>query len=102
MLLPAKAEVARHLERYRAWERVMLATPTDRTARGNFEDSGYTLCVLMGKRCAREAVEAAERYLRSNLVTYLRENGQSQQRHVGRRGPPSIRRYRPGGSASGR
>ncbi|MET9973151.1 DUF5133 domain-containing protein, partial [Streptomyces sp. NPDC006356] len=25
MLLPAKAEVARHLRRYRAWERAMLA-----------------------------------------------------------------------------
>ncbi|MDQ0955005.1 hypothetical protein QFZ24_008928 [Streptomyces phaeochromogenes] len=63
MLLPAKAEVARHLELYRAWERMMLAAPADRAARGNFEDTGYTLCVLMGKRCAREAVHAAERYL---------------------------------------
>lgn len=69
MLLPAKSEVARHLERYRAWERVMLAAPSDGTARGNFEDSGYTLCVLMGERCAREAVEAAEHYLRAGLVT---------------------------------
>ena len=63
MLLPAKDEVARYLELYRAWERMMLAAPTDRAARGNFEDTGYTLCVLMGKRCAREAVHAAERYL---------------------------------------
>lgn len=63
MLLPAKAEVARHLELYRSWERMMLAAPTDRAARGNFEDTGYTLCVLMGKRCAREAAHAAERYL---------------------------------------
>ncbi|MEV0227822.1 DUF5133 domain-containing protein [Streptomyces sp. NPDC050704] len=63
MLLPAKAEVARHLELYRSWERMMLAAPADRAARGNFEDTGYTLCVLMGKRCAREAVHAAERYL---------------------------------------
>ncbi|MER6089622.1 DUF5133 domain-containing protein [Streptomyces bluensis] len=102
MLLPAKAEVARHLERYRAWERVMLAAPADRTARGNFEDAGYTLCVLMGKRCAREAVDAAELYLRSNLVAYLREDGRSQQRHVGRRGPPPGRGSRPGGSTSGR
>ncbi|GAA3845356.1 DUF5133 domain-containing protein [Streptomyces phyllanthi] len=100
MLLPAKAEVARHLKRYRAWERVMLAAPADRTARGNFEDSGYTLCVLMGKRCAREAVEAAELYLRTSLVTYLRENPQSQHRHVGRRGPPPLgRRSAPGGSS---
>ncbi|MFS8204029.1 DUF5133 domain-containing protein [Streptomyces sp. CWNU-52B] len=63
MLLPAKDEVARYLKLYRAWERMMLAAPADRAARGNFEDTGYTLCVLMGKRCAREAVHAAERYL---------------------------------------
>jgi len=74
MLLPAKAEVARQLRRYRAWERAMLAAPTDRTARATFEDSGYTLCVLMGKRCAREAADAAERYLRSSLVAYLGES----------------------------
>ncbi|MEU3892013.1 DUF5133 domain-containing protein [Streptomyces sp. NPDC029041] len=73
MLLPAKAEVARQLRRYRAWERVMLAAPNDRTVRTTFEDSGYTLCVLMGKRCAREAADAAERYLRTNHVTYLQE-----------------------------
>jgi hypothetical protein len=73
MLLPAKAEVARQLRRYRAWERVMLASPTDRDVRATFEDSGYTLCVLMGKRCAREAAEAAERYLRSSVVAYLQE-----------------------------
>ncbi|MGW0825338.1 DUF5133 domain-containing protein [Streptomyces sp. NPDC002845] len=93
MLLPAKAEVARHLERYRAWERVMLASPDDRTARDGFEDSGYTLCVLMGKRCAREAVEAAELYLRTNLLTYLREESrQVHKSRASRRGPPPGRR----------
>lgn len=65
MLLPARAEVARHLEQYRAWERLMLASPDNRAVRGNFENTGYTLCVLMGKRCAREAVDAAELYLNS-------------------------------------
>ncbi|MFJ3671022.1 DUF5133 domain-containing protein [Streptomyces sp. NPDC090106] len=73
MLQPAKAEVARQLRRYRAWERLMLATPADRSVRSAFEDSGYTLCVLMGKRCAREAVDAAERYLRTGLVTTARD-----------------------------
>ncbi|MFI6858079.1 DUF5133 domain-containing protein [Streptomyces sp. NPDC050416] len=76
MLLPAKAEVARQLRRYRAWERVMLAAPNDRTVRTTFEDSGYTLCVLMGKRCAREAADAAERYLRTNQVTSVQEQTQ--------------------------
>ncbi|MFD1271259.1 DUF5133 domain-containing protein [Streptomyces kaempferi] len=64
MLLPAKAEVARHLEEYRAWERLLLVAPMDHAVRDDFENSGYTLCVLMGKRCAREAVDAAEQYLR--------------------------------------
>ncbi|MDT0437275.1 MULTISPECIES: DUF5133 domain-containing protein [Streptomyces] len=62
MLLPATAEVARHLRRYRAWERLMLASPADPAVRSAFEDAGYTLCVLMGERCAREAADAAERY----------------------------------------
>jgi hypothetical protein len=89
MLLPAKAEVARQLRRYRAWERVMLASPADRGARASFEDSGYTLCVLMGKRCAREAADAAERYLRTNLVTYLREQDERLCTTASaRRGPP--------------
>ncbi|MFF7755457.1 DUF5133 domain-containing protein [Streptomyces sp. NPDC007971] len=93
MLLPAKAEVARQLRRYRAWERVMLASPHDRTVRATFEDSGYTLCVLMGKRCAREAAEAAERYLRSSLSGYLHElDGRPHPDRSGRRAPPPERR----------
>ncbi|MEV5960068.1 DUF5133 domain-containing protein [Streptomyces sp. NPDC051987] len=96
MLLPAKAEVARQLRRYRAWERVMLASPQDREVRTTFEDSGYTLCVLMGKRCAREAVDAAEHYLRTSLVTYVREqreqNGRPRLTGAVRQGPPTDRR----------
>lgn len=85
MLLPAKNEVARHLRRYRTWERAMLASPTDRAARENFENSGYTLCVLMGKRCAREAVTAAERYLRTSLPAFLQEQtGHVEQEQAGR------------------
>lgn len=93
MLLPAKAEVARQLRRYRAWERVMLASPADRTVRATFEDSGYTLCVLMGKRCAREAADAAERYLRCTLGAYLLEQD-DRPRTMGadRRGPPHAQR----------
>ncbi|OIJ64575.1 DUF5133 domain-containing protein [Streptomyces mangrovisoli] len=91
MLLPAKAEVSRQLRRYRAWERLMLASPTDRSVRTTFEDSGYTLCVLMGKRCAREAAEAAERYLRSNLMTYLQEQDARARTTGGpHRGPPAV------------
>ncbi|MFD6325167.1 DUF5133 domain-containing protein [Streptomyces sp. NPDC058442] len=114
MLLPARAEVARQLRRYRAWERVMLAAPTDRTVRTTFEDSGYTLCVLMGKRCAREAADAAERYLRTSLVTYLQEQSERPRPAAtawpgpvaddrprpaapARRVPPSIERRSPAG-----
>ncbi|MEW2625108.1 DUF5133 domain-containing protein [Streptomyces sp. NPDC048106] len=93
MLLPAKAEVARQLRRYRTWERVALASPYDRRVRATFEDSGYTLCVLMGKRCAREAADAAERYLRTSPVTYLREqDGGPMSRRSVRRAPASERR----------
>jgi hypothetical protein len=98
MLLPAKAEVARHLRRYRAWERMMLAAPTDRGVRATFEDSGYTLCVLMGKRCAREAADAAERYLRTTLAAYLREESDRLgTRARDRRGPPAADRRSPAG-----
>ncbi|MEU1275127.1 DUF5133 domain-containing protein [Streptomyces sp. NPDC005799] len=93
MLLPAKAEVARQLRRYRAWERVMLASPADRAVRATFEDSGYTLCVLMGKRCAREAADAAERYLRSSLVAYLAEQDERPRAgEADRHGPPTEAR----------
>ncbi|MFF8669893.1 DUF5133 domain-containing protein [Streptomyces sp. NPDC015242] len=96
MLLPAKAEVARQLRRYRAWERVMLAAPNDRTVRATFEDSGYTLCVLMGKRCAREAADAAERYLRANPAACLEEPDQRVRpaAAVGR-GAPAVERRAP-------
>ena len=99
MLLPAKAEVARHLRRYRAWERVMLASPGDRTVRATFEDSGYTLCVLMGKRCAREAAEAAERFLRGGRSTYQQEqNARPRTAAVVHRGPPlSVDQRSPAG-----
>ncbi|WP_329142306.1 DUF5133 domain-containing protein [Streptomyces sp. NBC_00670] len=68
MLTPARAEVARHLERYREWERRMLAAPDDPEVRAGFEGMGQTLCTLMGKRCAREAAQAAERLLRADVA----------------------------------
>ncbi len=72
----------------------MLAAPADLTVRATFEDAGYTLCVLMGKRCAREAANAAERYLRITAAAYLREQDE-RPRTAGisaRRGPPGTRR----------
>ncbi|MFJ8659841.1 DUF5133 domain-containing protein [Streptomyces sp. NPDC093795] len=63
MLLPDRNTVDRLLRHYRAQERTVLARPCDLSARRRFEDTAYTLCVLMGERTAREAVHAAERYV---------------------------------------
>ncbi|MFF9625214.1 DUF5133 domain-containing protein [Streptomyces griseosporeus] len=97
MLLPAKAEVSRHLQRYRAWERAMLAAPADSSVRATFEDTGYTLCVLMGKRCAREAADAAERYLRSGTETALWKQGARRTKNVARRSGTRPNRRFPAG-----
>jgi len=72
----------------------MLAAPADLTVRATFEDTGYTLCVLMGKRCAREAADAAERYLRSTPAAYLSEPDERPRTASvsARRGPPVKRR----------
>ncbi|WP_405810176.1 DUF5133 domain-containing protein [Streptomyces sp. NBC_00210] len=68
MLMPDLAVVATLMARYRAHEHHFLATPHDRDARMRFEDTAYTLCVLMGERTAREAVLAAERYVARGRV----------------------------------
>ncbi|CAM5682539.1 hypothetical protein SFUMM280S_10078 [Streptomyces fumanus] len=113
MLLPAKAELARELLLYRARERMMLASPADRSVRAAFEDSG-TAVRAMGKRCAREAADAAERYLRPPLVTHAREqddrsrpparHGGARRRRTGsrRNGPSRTGRPRTGMSRTGR
>jgi hypothetical protein len=92
MLLPAKPEVTRLLRRYRAWERVMLASPGDPAVRAAFEDSGYTLCVLMGKRCAREAADAAEHYVGTSATHQPELSGRPRATAGAWRGPPPIRR----------
>ncbi|MEU6977705.1 MULTISPECIES: DUF5133 domain-containing protein [unclassified Streptomyces] len=63
MLLPDRNTIDRLLRSYRAQERQTLALPCDPSVLRRFEDTAYTLCVLMGVRTAREAVHAAERYL---------------------------------------
>ncbi|MET7712208.1 DUF5133 domain-containing protein [Streptomyces sp. NPDC005407] len=63
MLMPDADVIARVMARYRAQERLVLAAPHDPIARRRFEDTAYTLCVLMGERTARAAMLAAERYL---------------------------------------
>ncbi|MFC8508678.1 DUF5133 domain-containing protein [Streptomyces sp. NPDC057411] len=63
MLLPDRNTIDQLLRSYRAQERQVLARPCDVSVRRRFEDTAYTLCVLMGERTAREAAHAAERYL---------------------------------------
>jgi hypothetical protein len=63
MLLPDADVIARLMARYRAQEHLVLAAPHDPAVRSRFEDTAYTLCVLMGERTAREAMLAAERYV---------------------------------------
>ncbi|MFJ3903905.1 DUF5133 domain-containing protein [Streptomyces sp. NPDC090025] len=62
MLLPDRAAIDRLLRSYHALERQVVARPSDLVARSRFEDTTYTLCVLMGERSARAAVRAAEHY----------------------------------------
>ncbi|MEU8764750.1 DUF5133 domain-containing protein [Streptomyces sp. NPDC048659] len=63
MLLPDRDTIDRLLRSYRAQERAILARPGDPAVHRRFEDTAYTLCVLMGVRGAPEAVHAAEHYL---------------------------------------
>ncbi|MBT2366081.1 DUF5133 domain-containing protein [Streptomyces sp. ISL-10] len=63
MLMPDTSVITRLIARYRAQEHHLLAAPHDEHARRRFEDTAYTLCVLMCERTAREAVLAAERYV---------------------------------------
>ncbi|MFE6223182.1 MULTISPECIES: DUF5133 domain-containing protein [unclassified Streptomyces] len=63
MLLPDRNTVERLLRHYRDQERTVRAAPGDLTVRRRFEDTAYTLCVLMGVRSIQEALHAAERYV---------------------------------------
>ncbi|MFF3246719.1 DUF5133 domain-containing protein [Streptomyces sp. NPDC002870] len=73
--MPDAAVIARVMARYRAQEHLVLAAPHDPIARRRFEDTAYTLCVLMGERTAREAMLAAERYLGRVRPTPQRAEG---------------------------
>ncbi|RFU82267.1 DUF5133 domain-containing protein [Streptomyces triticagri] len=64
-LREATHELTRQLEQYRTWELRFLASPVDSAIRAQFERTARELCALTGARCGREAVLAAERYLRA-------------------------------------
>ncbi|MEU0371689.1 DUF5133 domain-containing protein [Streptomyces sp. NPDC006283] len=67
MLMPDTSVITRLIARYRAQEHYVLSAPHDDSARRRFEDTAYTLCVLMCERTAREAVLAAEHYVHRRL-----------------------------------
>ena len=69
---PARAEVARHLERYRTWERLMLASPDNRAVR--------EYLVEQGVEAARLSAEGFgwSRPIASNIT----KEGRSQNRRV--------------------
>jgi hypothetical protein len=90
MLLPDKTRIVRLLHRYHTWERRLLAVPSSTLARRRFEDTAYTLCILMGRRTAHEAVLAAERYVRSGS-TPAPHGSEQQQRHRARRSGASVK-----------
>ncbi|MER6996163.1 DUF5133 domain-containing protein [Streptomyces sp. NPDC000410] len=64
MLMPSASEVTKVLRRYRRQECRMLRDPANPKISASFRDTAYTLCVLMDRRTALEAVWRAEEYLR--------------------------------------
>ncbi|MFE9258777.1 DUF5133 domain-containing protein [Streptomyces sp. NPDC006879] len=97
MLLPDKTLLDSLLRRYHAWETVVRLAPRDATSRRRLEDVAYTLCVLMGRRTAVEAVSAAERYLMGRPSTQV-DAAASQPGPAGSRSArvrPSARRHGP-------
>jgi hypothetical protein len=77
MLMPDADVIAGLMARYRAQEHLVLAAPHDPAVRSRFEDTAYTLCVLMGERTACEAMLAAERYVGRARPAPRRIDGQS-------------------------
>ncbi|MER7661843.1 MULTISPECIES: DUF5133 domain-containing protein [unclassified Streptomyces] len=61
--MPNEPVVAELLSNYRLQERRMLRNPADAEISASFRDAATTLCVLMGRRTALEAVRLAESYL---------------------------------------
>ncbi len=63
MLMPSEPVVAELLSNYRLQERRMLRDPANAEIAAGFRDAAATLCVIMGRRTALEAVRLAESYL---------------------------------------
>ncbi|MEV6734700.1 MULTISPECIES: DUF5133 domain-containing protein [unclassified Streptomyces] len=61
-LLPLRADAERALGRFFEARLRLIAAPADPDARRAFEDSLFTLCVLMGRPSAPEAMHEALQY----------------------------------------
>jgi hypothetical protein len=94
MLMPDASVVTRLIARYRAQEHRVLTAPHDEPARRRFEDTAYTLCILMCERTAREAVLAAERYVGRRVRPAARPTARSAAR-------PAVRSVRDGAPTAG-
>ncbi|MFE9565920.1 DUF5133 domain-containing protein [Streptomyces sp. NPDC006487] len=62
-LAPLPAEVGRDLGRFFEARLRLAAAPTDTEARREFEDTLFTLCILMGQPCPPAAVIEALQYV---------------------------------------
>ncbi|MGW0390695.1 DUF5133 domain-containing protein [Streptomyces sp. NPDC003042] len=62
-LLPSRASTGEILARFRDCRARLSVEPADEEARRAMDDVVYTLCVLMGRSTAHDAVTAAERHL---------------------------------------
>ncbi|MFF5449427.1 DUF5133 domain-containing protein [Streptomyces sp. NPDC012888] len=62
-LVPNRARTEEVLARFRVCRKRLQGAPGDLEARRAMEDATYTLCVLMGRPTATEAVAAAQRLL---------------------------------------
>ncbi|WP_369393773.1 DUF5133 domain-containing protein [Streptomyces sp. CG1] len=63
MLMPDLRTAATALRAYRIAQARLLRNPANPLRRRRYDDTAYTLCVLMGKRDATEAAALAERLL---------------------------------------
>lgn len=67
-LLPGTGRAAAALDQFRRSRILLQAVPADPDARRSLDDAAYTLCVLMGRRTAHEAMLAAEEYVATSPV----------------------------------
>ncbi|MEU1348693.1 DUF5133 domain-containing protein [Streptomyces sp. NPDC005775] len=63
VLMPSRSRTAEVLAEFRDCQARLTAAPSDLRARQALDDAAYTLCVLLGRTGAHDAVLAAEQHL---------------------------------------